>query len=350
VSDATDGGQIPVNSLIDELAPKGSAQPELVLRDSGDPADPPNALDAPSGMLSDIEGKQLLPALTARTPTPRRPPNALSAGILLYLLSVGIVATATVGVFYGIAFFFLAQTTEAMNANATVDAERRLPHALNNAPSTYGASASVPIEPQTSRSAATAVLPVVSVAPPEVRPSLTEDVPASDAKDQSFGKRAPDSGAREASANAASSAVETAEPAPGSSARAPEAAHGASPNAPPSTLQTVEPASGSSVVATAAPEGAPRLTAIQIAELLARGDSFLHAGDVASARLFYERAADAGDWKSAIRMGATFDPAFLDRAGVRTVGDPIKAQSWYRHALDLGAPKTDRQVESPQAK
>jgi hypothetical protein len=49
-------------------------------------------------------------------------------------------------------------------------------------------------------------------------------------------------------------------------------------------------------------------------------------------------------------MGATFDPAFLGRAGVRTVGDPIKAQSWFRHALDLGAPKTDPQAESPKTK
>jgi hypothetical protein len=49
-------------------------------------------------------------------------------------------------------------------------------------------------------------------------------------------------------------------------------------------------------------------------------------------------------------MGATFDPAFLDRAGVRTVGDPIKAQSWYHHSLDLGAPRIDRQIESSKTK
>jgi hypothetical protein len=49
-------------------------------------------------------------------------------------------------------------------------------------------------------------------------------------------------------------------------------------------------------------------------------------------------------------MGATFDPDFLGRAGVRTVGEPTKAQSWYRHALDLGAPMTDRQAESSKTK
>jgi len=314
-----------VNALTDELALKGSGPPELAARSSSEPTDLPNTLRASSSMLSDIEGKRLLPALTTRTPTPHRAPSALSLGILLYLLSVGIVATATVGVFFGIAFFFLAQTTEATNANVTtrdhgVDAEHRLLHTLPNASSTYGASASVPIELQTSRSAATAALPVASVAPLPARPRLRGDVSASDAQDQFSGARAPDSGASEASPNTALSTLRKAEPVPGSSVAAP------------------------------APEAVPRITAIQIAELLARGDSFLHAGDVASARLFYERAADAGDWQSAIRMGATFDPAFLDRAGVHTVGDPIKAQSWYRHALDLGAPKSDRQVESSQTK
>ena len=331
-------GQIPVNSLIDELVPMGSVQPELASRGSAHPADPPNPVAASSGMLSDIGGKQLLPALTARTPAPRRPPSGLSVGIFLYLLSVGIVATATVGVFYGIAFFFLAHTTEAMNANATTrehgsDTEPRLSHALSNVSPTYGDRASVPIEPQIPRSAATAALPVASVAPPIARQSIG-DVPASDAKDHSFGKRAPDSGAGEASPDTSPPAAQTTEPAPASSVAPP-----GSSVAPPGLSVTV-PAS----------EGAPRLTAIQIAELLARGDSFLHTGDVASARLFYERAAIAGDWQSAMRMGATFDPAFLDRAGVRTVGDPIRAQSWYRHALDLGGPKTDHQVESSQTK
>ena len=166
-----------MNALTDELALKGSGPPELAARSSSEPTDLPNTLRASSSMLSDIEGKRLLPALTTRTPTPHRAPSALSLGILLYLLSVGIVATATVGVFFGIAFFFLAQTTEATNANVTtrdhgVDAEHRLLHTLPNASSTYGASASVPIELQTSRSAATAALPVASVAPLPARPRL----------------------------------------------------------------------------------------------------------------------------------------------------------------------------------
>jgi hypothetical protein len=75
----------------------------------------------------------------------------------------------------------------------------------------------------------------------------------------------------------------------------------------------------------------------EIAALVARGDSFLGAGDIVSARLFYERAADAGDGPAALRLGATFDPAFIDRAGIHSIpADPEQAASWYRRARELG--------------
>jgi hypothetical protein len=79
------------------------------------------------------------------------------------------------------------------------------------------------------------------------------------------------------------------------------------------------------------------LSATEITTLVTRGDAFLRAGDIASARLFYERAADAGDSAAALRLGATFDPNFLGRAGVRgNPGDPAQAASWYGRARDLG--------------
>src|SRR5437764_14745226 len=60
--------------------------------------------------------------------------------------------------------------------------------------------------------------------------------------------------------------------------------------------------------------------------------------DIEAARLLYERAAGAGNSEAAIRLGATFDPEFLTRAGLRnTPGDVSAAQHWYRRARDLPA-------------
>ena len=81
----------------------------------------------------------------------------------------------------------------------------------------------------------------------------------------------------------------------------------------------------------------PRLSPAETAALVTRGDGFLSVGDIASARLFYERAADAGNGSAALRLGATFDPGFLSRTAVRgTLGDPVQAAFWYRRARELG--------------
>lgn len=86
----------------------------------------------------------------------------------------------------------------------------------------------------------------------------------------------------------------------------------------------------------------PRLSAAEMAGLVARGDAFLAAGDIASARLFFERAADAGDGGAAMRMAMTYDAAFLDRAGLHGLGgDPEQATFWYRRARVLGGGKAE---------
>jgi len=75
------------------------------------------------------------------------------------------------------------------------------------------------------------------------------------------------------------------------------------------------------------------LSWFEIDALVGRGDTFLSAGDVTSARLFYERAANAGSDAGAMRLGATFDPDFLSHAGIRgAVGDSKQAEFWYRRA------------------
>jgi len=92
------------------------------------------------------------------------------------------------------------------------------------------------------------------------------------------------------------------------------------------------------------------LSAPEIAALVARGDALFSKGDLAAARLFYERAANAGDGQAAVRLGETFDPVFLDHAhlpGVR--GDFSTALSWYRRARDLGAADADILIKSLEA-
>jgi TPR repeat protein len=80
------------------------------------------------------------------------------------------------------------------------------------------------------------------------------------------------------------------------------------------------------------------LSPTEIATLKARGDEFLDSGDITSARLFYQRAADGGDGSSAWRLGATFDPTFLSRAGIRGSSDDLnQALSWYQRARELDA-------------
>ena len=94
-----------------------------------------------------------------------------------------------------------------------------------------------------------------------------------------------------------------------------------------------------------------RLSAEEMAALLARGDNLLSVGDVASARLFYERAVDGGGGLAAIRLGETFDPLFLDRvhlSGAR--GDPGVALLWYRRARDLGAIDAEVLLKALEAK
>lgn len=87
------------------------------------------------------------------------------------------------------------------------------------------------------------------------------------------------------------------------------------------------------------------------ASLVARGDTFLGTGDIASARLFYEQAADAGSARAAMFLGLTFDPAFLDRAHARGLhGDVTQAAMWYRRARDLGEPEAVRLLSGLSAK
>jgi hypothetical protein len=80
----------------------------------------------------------------------------------------------------------------------------------------------------------------------------------------------------------------------------------------------------------------PQLPSSQIRVLLERGDALVSRADIEAARLSYAQAVAAGNAEAAIRLGATYDPAFLAQARLRNVrGNATIAQYWYQRAHDL---------------
>ena len=72
--------------------------------------------------------------------------------------------------------------------------------------------------------------------------------------------------------------------------------------------------------------------------MLRRGDQLLAAGDIISARHFFERAASGGDATALCGIGRSYDPLILRRIGVLGIaGDAGAAIWWYRKAADAGS-------------
>ena len=78
---------------------------------------------------------------------------------------------------------------------------------------------------------------------------------------------------------------------------------------------------------------------------IARGERNLADGNVAAARQFFQRAAEAGVASGALLLASTYDPHELGRLGVHGVlPNPAIARKWYRRAQELGAPEADRRL------
>ena len=89
------------------------------------------------------------------------------------------------------------------------------------------------------------------------------------------------------------------------------------------------------------------LSAREIAAFVERGRILFDSGDLAAARLFFRRAANAGDASAALAMGATYDPDVLAKRFIRGIGaDASEARMWYEKARELGSPEsTPRSIE-----
>jgi hypothetical protein len=86
------------------------------------------------------------------------------------------------------------------------------------------------------------------------------------------------------------------------------------------------------------PAPAEKLDADTIRRLTARGELLLDTGDIGAARIVLERAAEAGSAIAALRLGETYDPVYLRRAGTQSdAGDEAQALRWYERAERLGS-------------
>jgi len=76
----------------------------------------------------------------------------------------------------------------------------------------------------------------------------------------------------------------------------------------------------------------------EIKLLMEQGQQFIAAGDVVTARMVFQRAAEAGDADAAVALGGTYDPIVFAKLGVAGLGaDVEKARTWYQKAESLGS-------------
>jgi hypothetical protein len=83
----------------------------------------------------------------------------------------------------------------------------------------------------------------------------------------------------------------------------------------------------------------------EIAALYKRGEQLIQQGDIAAARLMFLRAAEVGDARSALALGASYDPDVLRKLGVLGVAaDPVMAREWYSKASSYGSREAAQRI------
>ncbi len=89
-----------------------------------------------------------------------------------------------------------------------------------------------------------------------------------------------------------------------------------------------------------------RIGSDELAVLMKRARDSLAIGDIPSARLLLERAAEEGqDANAALLLARTFDPAVLGTSDVRNITpEPEKARAWYQKAAQFGSAEAQQHL------
>ncbi len=84
----------------------------------------------------------------------------------------------------------------------------------------------------------------------------------------------------------------------------------------------------------------------EVGSMLKRGEDLLMQGDIASARLLLQRAAEAQDARAAFALAASYDPIEMKRLGVLGAApDVAKARDWYERAKQYGSREAPKRLE-----
>jgi hypothetical protein len=85
----------------------------------------------------------------------------------------------------------------------------------------------------------------------------------------------------------------------------------------------------------------------EIKLLTRQGEQLAATGDLVTARILFQRAAEVGDATAAMALGATYDPNVLAKLGVAGMAaDVEKARSWYRKAQSQGSAEATRRLRA----
>ena len=93
-------------------------------------------------------------------------------------------------------------------------------------------------------------------------------------------------------------------------------------------------------------QGSPQ-DAAEVARLMARASVLLRQGDIGSARIVLERAAETGSAQASFALAETYDPLVLPKWGTYgTRGDALKAQALYAKAVAGGIKEGKERAEA----
>jgi hypothetical protein len=89
-----------------------------------------------------------------------------------------------------------------------------------------------------------------------------------------------------------------------------------------------------------------KISASEVHALLARGNALEATGDLAGARLVFQRAAEAGNARAAFMLAETYDPIVLETLRESGLASNIAtARVWYAKAKDLGSDEAPERLE-----